>query len=85
MSSGSLEAWVESLVKRWEMEMTHFKYFEDVSTVDRDMFKMRTNDGEENTGEEVYQLGSCPAAAKCLFSEKGENVCLTKDVILISL
>ena len=67
------------------MEMANFKYFEDVSTVDRDMFKMRTNDGEENTGEEVYQLGSCPAAAKCLFSEKGENVCLTKDVILISL
>ena len=73
MSSGSLEAWVESLVKRWEMEMTHFKYFEDVSTVDRDMFKMRVNDGEENTGEEVFQLGSCPAAAECLFSTKGEN------------
>ena len=84
MSSGSLEERVESLVKRWEMEMTHFKHFEDVSTVDRDMFKMRVNDGDENTGEEVFQLGLCPAAAKCLFSAKGESVCFTKDVILIS-
>ena len=74
MYSGSLENQVEQLVKRWEMEMTYLNDFNDVTSVDRQMFKMKVNDEEETIGEEVFNLGACPAAARgCPFSNKGAS------------
>ena len=42
-SPGSLEETVENLVKTWETQASHFKDFNQWTTIDRDNYKVSVN------------------------------------------
>ena len=55
---GSLEFIVENLVKKWEMEMTHFKDEKDWTTVNLEECKVQVNGGEEVTQKDAAVVGT---------------------------
>jgi len=69
--AGSLEETVENLVKTWETQASHFKDFNQWTTIDRDDYKVSVNGSEEVDGSVAYEIGNynalmkdCPAYQK---------------------
>ena len=68
---GSLEDVVENLVKKWEMQASHYKHFEQWTEVDHENYKVSVNGGEIVSGRVAYEIGNynalmadCPAYKK---------------------
>ena len=63
---------VENLVKKWEMQASHFKDFNQWTEVDHENYKVSVNGGEFIDGSVAYEIGNynalmadCPAYKKC--------------------
>jgi len=68
---GSFEMVVEDLVKKWEMQASHYLNFKQWSTVEHGDYMVKVNQDEELDGEKAYEMGnynfllkSCPAYQK---------------------
>lgn len=57
-SAGSLEMVVENLVKKWEMEITHFVKPSDCTTMQIEEFKLKVNNGNELEAKDIMSEGS---------------------------
>ena len=69
---GSLEEIVENLVKTWEAQASHFKDFNQWTTIDHSNYNVRANDGATIPGKTAYEIGNynalmkeCPAYKEC--------------------
>ena len=63
---------VENLVKKWEMQASHFADFNQWTEVDHENYKVSVNGGEFVDGSVAYEIGNynalmadCPAYKKC--------------------
>ena len=63
---------MENLVKKWEMQASHFKDFSQWSEIDHDNYKVSVNGGDIVDGSVAYEIGNynalmadCPAYKKC--------------------
>jgi len=70
-SADSLEALVENLVKTWECQASHFKDFDQWTTIDHDDYKVSVNGSDWVDGKVAYEIGNynalmaeCPAYQK---------------------
>lgn len=57
-SAGSLEMVTENLVKKWEMEVTHFVKPSDCTSMQSSEFKLKVNNGKEVEAKEILSEGS---------------------------
>ena len=55
---GSLEIVTENLIKKWEMELTHFAKAKDITSMKIDEFKLQVNNDREITKEELLRAPS---------------------------
>ena len=69
---GSLEDVVENLVKKWEMQASHFKNFDQWTEIDHENYKVSVNGRDFVDGHVAYEIGNynalmadCPAYKKC--------------------
>ena len=63
---------MENLVKKWEMQASHFKDFSQWSEIDHDNYTVSVNGGDVVDGSVAYEIGNynalmadCPAYKKC--------------------
>ncbi len=56
--AGSLEMIVENLVKKWEMEITHFIKPSDCTTLQANEFKIKVNSGKDLAADDYLSEGS---------------------------
>ena len=55
---GSIEMFVENLVKKWEMEMTHLSESDAWTTVETSEYRIQVNGGQEMPGQEAAKVGT---------------------------
>ncbi|CAH1267015.1 Hypp3657 [Branchiostoma lanceolatum] len=56
--AGSLELVVENLVKRWEMEASHFQDLDQWTTINKERLCAQANGGKVFTAEETWKVGN---------------------------
>ena len=81
---------MENLVKKWEMQASHFKDFSQWSEIDHDNYKVSVNGGDIVDGSVAYEIGNynalmadCPAYKKCKLKVSA-NICETQLRIAFS-
>ena len=80
-----MEELVENLVKTWEMQASHFKDFNQWTTIDHENYTVSVNGGEVTEGKVAYEIGNynalmadCPAYKKCKrFHQTNEEISFT--------
>ncbi|CAH1267013.1 Hypp3655 [Branchiostoma lanceolatum] len=56
--AGSLELVVENLVKRWEMEASHFQDLDQWTTINKEKYRAQANGGQVFSAEETWKVGN---------------------------
>ena len=57
-AEGSLEDVVENLVKKWEMQASHFADFNQWTEVDHENYKLSVNAGKFVDGSAAFEIGN---------------------------